>query len=147
MQPLGQPVDYRTGSRRHLIRDEPKPRKRAQLDRQAQAIGRITAATWTDKRHVSAADMKKTDQLIAIDAMERSQLLENQRTTKLPPATSGTTLPANGTGAGPATATSSLWREVSHTRFVFGASTTDTPLRSALQRHVVRHSGDRGRRH
>jgi len=75
LQSLGQPVYGRTRSPGHLVRDEPEPRQRAQLDRQAQAVRRTTAATWIDESHIGRREGEKPDQLVTVDIRERTQLL------------------------------------------------------------------------
>jgi hypothetical protein len=71
-QPLGQPGHRHRRRRAHLIRHEPKPRQRTELDSKPQAVSRAPPMARVDERDISCRQSEEPDQIIAAEPAEKT---------------------------------------------------------------------------
>src|SRR5271165_2904481 len=74
-QALGEPGHRSRRSRRHLVRDEPQPRQRRELDSNAEPVRRTPARTRIHESRIRRRQGEVPEQLIPADLRERPQLL------------------------------------------------------------------------
>ena len=73
-QPLSEPRHRHRRRRAHLIRHEPQPRQRAELNGKAQPVSRATATTRIHEGHVRPRQREVPDQVVSADVGKRAQL-------------------------------------------------------------------------
>jgi hypothetical protein len=73
---IRQPGHRHRRRRSHLVRHEPQPRQRAQLDGKPKPITRAPATTRVDERDISASQREVPDQVVLADVRERPQLIQ-----------------------------------------------------------------------
>ena len=75
-QPLSEPRHRHWRRRAHLVRHEPQPRQRAELDGQAEPVSRAAATTRIREGHVRLCQREVPDQVVPAYVRKRAQLLQ-----------------------------------------------------------------------
>jgi hypothetical protein len=73
---VSQPGHRHQRRRRHLVRNEPQPRQRAQRDRQTEPVSRSTPAAGIDERHIRRGQSEEPEQLVLADLREPPKTIQ-----------------------------------------------------------------------